>query len=90
MELVRAYTYTTPEERREYRNLEKIHVCTCIWGREIGDSENKNGHEWLWATTVGWNVQVCNWWEGRGRVGVMSVVSKTLYGDSKTTLGIPF
>ena len=44
------YTCTTAEERIGYRNLERIYIFPCILGREIRDSENKNGHAWLWAT----------------------------------------
>ena len=31
-------------------NFEKLHVCACIWGREIYDSGNKKGM--VGATTV--------------------------------------
>ena len=37
-------TLTTPEEMIGYRDFERIHVFPCILGREIRDSENKNGH----------------------------------------------
>ena len=67
-------TYTTPEERTGYRNLERIHVFPFILGR---DSENKNGHAWLCAT-----IDACNWWKRCVRVGVICV--------SKTTLVMAF
>ena len=43
-------TYTTTEERMGYRNLERIHVFSCILGRKVRDSENKIRHAWLCAT----------------------------------------
>ena len=48
-----------------YMNLERIHVFPCILGREIRDSENKNGHAWLCATLVEWGIGlICGFYVG--------------------------
>ena len=45
--------YTSPEKGGDTLILRKIHVCVCIWRREIRDSEKRYG--WV---QLGW--VVCN------------------------------
>ena len=79
-------TYTTPDERMGM-NLERIRVFTCILGREIRNSENKNGHAWLCATIGTCRCMQLVGWRGGGKGWYAALMVE---GDSKTTLGMPF
>ena len=75
----RRIAYTTLKIGWIYMNHTEIHVCACIWRREICDSE-KNG---IGGMQLGWTVY------NGGGVRVF-VAIQTLGRDSITTLGVPF
>ena len=80
--------YTTLDERM---GIQKSWENTCIslyLGKQICDSENKNGHAWLSATRLEGICMQLVGWGGRGCLRLAWYAAlKKLEGGSKTALG---